>query len=61
MYKIKNLTNSPYKVGNIDIPARGEVIAELDAADLFAVKVTGYFVVTEEQKKPRKTKDGQSE
>ena len=62
-YTIKNLTNSPYKVGEIEIPARGEVVAELNAADLSAIKVTGYFVVTEQaeeqivEKKSRKPKD----
>ena len=49
---IKNLTNSPYKIGNKMLPARGELHGvSVASAELMRYKALGYFAITETEQK----------
>ena len=58
MYKIQNLINSPYQIGDKTIPARGVLECDdLTSAELSLIKSVGYFKI-EEVEKPKKAKRG---
>ena len=56
MYKIQNLINSPYQIGDKTIPARGVLECDdLTAEELSLIKSVGYFKIEEVEKaKPAK-------
>ena len=56
MYRIQNLINSPYQIGDKTIPARGVLECDdLTAAELSLIKSVGYFKVEKiEKAKPVK-------
>lgn len=56
MYKIQNLINSPYRIGDKTIPARGVLECDdLTAGELSLIKSVGYFKIEEVEKaKPAK-------
>lgn len=54
---IKNLINSPYKIGTEMIPASGELKGfEVDNAQLAMLKSLGYFLISEskQEEAPRR-------
>ena len=58
MYRIQNLINSPYQLGDKTIPARGVLECDdLTAAELSLIKSVGYFKI-EEVEKPKTVKRG---
>lgn len=49
---IKNLTNSPYKIGNKMLPARGELKGvDVTQSELQMYRTIGYFKITESSQK----------
>jgi|GEM_PF-4659821 len=58
MYRIQNLVNSPYQIGDKTIPARGVLECDdLTAIELNLIKSVGYFKIEEiEKAKPAKAK-----
>lgn len=52
MYRIHNLINSPYRLGDKTIPARGVLECDdLTSAELSLIKSVGYFKIEEVEKK----------